>query len=169
MARKPGSPATPAQKAALERGRKARAEMLKAGGESVSERWARLLDGSLTVRELSDEEIKKGKLKGRGGSTSKRSMPSHLVKAFGDERLRRANEGLARLLPIAVETYKQLMQDPEASAADRQRIAKDIIERNLGKTPDRIHLGADDPFGAALREVLIERDLDDLLDEDAEA
>lgn len=177
MGRPKGIPASPAQRAAgranLAKGRAAREQAIVEQPTPAGERWAQLLDGTLTVRDLTDAEIKKGKVKGRGGSYSRRAMPSHLVKAFSDERLRRANEGLARLLPIAVQTYAELMVDPEASAADRQRIAKDVIERNLGKTPDRVQWEGDNPWSAALREVLVDRDLADFagdgIDVDADA
>lgn len=161
VGRPKGSPASPAQRAAaqknLAKGRAKREQMLKDGGETAGSRWARLLDGSLKVEDLSDDEINNMKIKGRGGSSSRRRMPSHLAKAFSDERHRRAQEGLAQLLDTAIQTYKDILTNPEEKASERSKVAKDIIERNLGKTPDRVHLAADTGFSKAVREVFVDR------------
>lgn len=124
-----------------------------------------LLDGRLTVKDLTDREIQRMKVKGRAGSMSKRAMPSHIAQAFADERLRRAKEGIARLLPTALEEAQRILEDPDAKDSDKIKILQEVINRNLGKTPDVVRIESEEPFDQAMREVLVERDLNDMLDD----
>lgn len=161
-----GKPASPAQREAAKRnlaaGAQKRKEMLAAGGENAATKWSRLLDGTLTVRELSDDEINNMKVKGLGGSASRRRMPSHLAQAFSDERHRRNKEGLAKLQAAAVEVYRQILTDPEEKSSERLKAARDIIERLHGKTPDVVRHQSDNAFERAFADVVVVRDLDDL-------
>src|SRR5690349_7679601 len=74
------------------------------GRESSKQRWSRLLDGSLTVRDLEDEEITKMALRRSDGtfSGSKRAMPSHIAQQFHQEAIRRSNDKLRSAAPEAV-------------------------------------------------------------------
>jgi hypothetical protein len=92
-------------------------------------------------------------------------MPSHLVKAFSDERLRRAREGIARVLPTAIEEARRILEDPEAKDADKIKVMAMVWDRNLGKNPEHVRVSVDSPWDTALGEVLVDRDLADLAGE----
>jgi hypothetical protein len=154
---------------------KRRAEAKANGAVPVGDRWAMLLDGRLSVRDLDDKEIKKMRPRGIDGGFSgrPRRLPSHIIQAFTDERIRRAKDGIAKVLPTAIEEAKRILEDPEAKDSDKIKVMAMVWDRNLGKNPETIRVQADDPFAAALREVVVDRDLADLagegIDLDADA
>lgn len=55
----------------------------------------------------------------------------------GNEEIR---EALRRLTPAAVDTYKRVLEDPEAATKDKIRVAQDILDRVLGKPQQSISL-----------------------------
>lgn len=49
-------------------------------------------------------------------------------------------EALRRLSPAAIDTYRKVLEDPEASNKDKIRVAQDILDRILGKPQQSISL-----------------------------
>lgn len=161
---KRGEPATPAQRAALERGQAARKKKLsvpKKDGETQRERWSRLLDGTLTVRELTDEEIKRCRVHGRGGAFSGPAprLPSHLAQAFTQEAIRRAKGKIVQSMPEVTKTLLEIAHDPEVKVSDRVKVLMYLADRGLGKAPETIRVEADSDFDRLLREVDLARDM----------
>lgn len=170
MGRKPGEPATAKQRAAglanFEKGRQARKEALAQPGPTTKERWAMLLSGQLSVKDLDDEEIQKMALKGKGGKFQggRRAVPSHLIAAFEAERRVRWKRDILDAVPDAIEALLDIIQDPEHK--DRGKHAQWFVEHALGKNPDVLQVQAGSEFdrvaGAAI-------DIDRGLADDAES
>lgn len=150
---KRGERATPEQRAALKRGQSKRAKALKDGGETAVQRMARLLDGSLTVAELTDEEIDRGRVYGKGKQFSGpgKALPSHLYQAFMAERIKRANLIMAKDVQKAARLLGKIIDDPEAKHADQIKAASMLLDRQLGRVPETVNLRTDDHWGDLMR------------------
>jgi hypothetical protein len=165
MGRKAGEPATAKQRAAgranLEKGRQARKERMAANADhpSASERWAALLSGQLSVKDLDDEEIERRQPRGKGGTFSgrHRAIPSHIYAAFEAEEQRRWNRDLRRLVPKAIDALEEILLDEEAK--DRGANVRWTIERILGKTPDVVRLEGLNEFDRLAEAVVVDRDV----------
>lgn len=164
---------TPAQTAALAAGRAAkkqkREQAKKEGRMTAQQRWAMLLDGTLTVKDLDDEEVSRMKVKGKDGcfsGTKTRTMPSHLVSAWQREAVKRANDKLRTAAPEAVQTLLDIGNNPEAKDTDRIRALMYLVDRSLGKVPETLRIEGESKFDAMLAEsVGLERDsIDDSQD-----
>jgi len=163
---KRGEPASESQRAALKRGQAKRTKQLKdrpKDEEGARERWSKLLDGSLTVGELTDEEIKRKRVHGPGGvfTGSPPRMPSHLDAQFQSEQLKRAKSQIRKGLPSAIRTMTEIANDPEHK--DQFRAAQWLAEHSLGKAPETVNIKTDDHWGKLLGEALdVDRELRDL-------
>jgi hypothetical protein len=151
----------------LAKGHAKRAQAIKDNPTTAGERWAMLLDGRLTVRDLTDKEIAKCKVKGRGIAYSTRAMPSHLAAQFAAEQLRRAKRDILDLQTLATSVAKDLLVDPDTPPAVRTKIIDMLWDRNLGRNAEHVKIEADSGFAAALREVFVDRgdSAEDLADE----
>lgn len=152
---KRGERATPAQRSALAAGqakKKAALAKIKPGEESAKQRWARLLDGTLLVGELTDEEIERGRVHGKGkmfhGEAPR--MPSHLISAFHQEQIKRAKAILTKDLQKAAAALGKIINDPEAKDGDIIKAASLLLDRGLGKTPETVNIKAVDPWADLL-------------------
>lgn len=142
---KRGEAATPAQRAALERGQKSRLEKLathQPGDDRQKDRWKKLLDGTITVKDLDDEEVARMRVKGKGGTFSGKMpvMPSHLAQQFHAENIARANNRFRTSAVKAVKGLIKIAEDPDASDANRIKAYAMILDRALGKTPETIRV-----------------------------
>lgn len=155
---------TPAQKAGLEKGVTGRQERLKKGKkETQGERWAKLLDGTLTVRDLDDDEIEKMRVRGKGGEFSGRPnrMPSHLAREFRNEAIRRAGELFTHAAPRAVKRLLEIADDPDTKDADAIRALDIVLNRGLGKTPEVVRVEAANGFDRVAEAIIVDRGLAD--------
>jgi hypothetical protein len=137
---------------------KAREEARAAGAMPAGERWAMLLDGSLLVSDLDDEEIKRKRVRGAAGGFDGRapSMPSHLVQQFHSESIKRAQDRIHTAVPEAVDALLEIIADPEGKDGDKVRALMYLIDRGLGKTPETVHIKTNDPWGDMLGDSLEE-------------
>ena len=146
--------------------RKARAE----GRPRAKERWAQLLDGTLTVQELDDDEIKNMRPRGAdGGFTGRgRKMPSHLAQQFQQEAIKRAQDRFRNAAPEAVKALIEIGTDPDVREGDRIRALMYVVDRALGKTPETIRVEGADRWSSLLDAAGgvgdVDRDLADLAD-----
>lgn len=133
---------TAAQKEAMDKGRKKRHDNLKKGGPTQKERWGMLLSGTLTVKDLDDDEIERMRVRGKGGEFSGRApaVPSHLARAFRAEGIRRAEAQFNTYAPKAVKRLLEIADDPDTKDADAIRALDIILNRGLGRTPEVIHV-----------------------------
>lgn len=148
-----GSRQTPAQKRAAEanlaKGRAARRkqqaeqEAREAAGEvrvTASERWARLLDGTLTVQDLDNDELARMQVRSADGSFAgrRRAVPSHIAQAMQREGIKRATEMFRVAAPRAVKRLIEIAEDPETKDADAIRAMDILLNRGLGKQPETV-------------------------------
>lgn len=159
--------ATEAGRANLAKGRESkerqRAEAREAGIPTARERWAMLLSGTITVKDLDDDEITKMKVRGAdGGFTGRRpAIPSHLAHQWQQEAISRATAKFRTAAPEAVERLIDIANDPDTKTSDAIRALALVLERGLGKVPDTIRIEGQSPFDALLHEALdVDRDLD---------
>ena len=121
-------------------------------------RYALFLNGKITVEDLDDEELSRGQLRALDGTfrgRPPRVVPSELVQAMRREWLKRAEARLREaLLDKGIGTLTSLADDPSIDAAVRLRAAEKIIERTMGKVPDRVQLAAEDPVETLFRSIL---------------
>lgn len=143
---KRGESATSAQRAALSAGQKARQqareEARAKGAVSSKTRWAMLLSGQLTVKDLDDKEVEKMRVRGKDGSFSGqgRAIPSHLIQQFTQEQLVRANAKMRRALPETINVLVEILNDGSAKHSDRLRAAQMLQDRILGKAPETVRI-----------------------------
>jgi hypothetical protein len=165
---------TPGEVAALKRGQAKRQQRLKEGrergDESQSARWARLLDGQLTVAELDDSEIELMRVYGHGKQFSGRAprLPSHLARQFQQESLRRANDMFRKAAPAAVKRLLEIASDPDTKDNDAVRALQLVLERSLGKVPDKVLVEGMGKWAEAVAfvsDVDVDREMADMADE----
>lgn len=121
-------------------------------------RYAMLASGALPIEDLDDEELARGQLKNVNGTFSGRPpklVPQELVQAMRREWLSRAEAKLrTALMDKGLGTLVELAGDKSIDPGVRLRAANTIIERTMGKVPDKIELKAEDPVEALFRSVL---------------
>jgi hypothetical protein len=167
---KRGEAATPAQRAALERGQARKRAQQKVAKEKglprAADRWAMLLSGELLVSELDDDEIAKGRVRGADGGFAgrRRAMPSHLVQQFQAEAVRRATNMFREAAPTAVKRLLEIAGDPDTKDSDAIRALSLVLERSLGKVPDTIRVETQDDWGRLIEDALGRGNIDRSMD-----
>lgn len=170
---KPTAKSVAAGRENLARGRAKREQMRKEaeaeGAVPAGERWRMLLDGTLTVADLDDEEVSRMQVRAKDGSFSgarPKRMPSHLAQAFHREIITRAESKFRTALGDAVKVLAEIANDPDASDAVRVQAADKIINRVLGKPVETVRIEGESKWDGLLGEALdVDRDLADLTDQ----
>lgn len=121
-------------------------------------RYAELLSGKLKIEDLDDEEVAAGRLKAADGTFRGRPpvvIPAELVQAMRREWLSRAEDKLRNaLLEKGIGTLTELAGSDRIDPAVRLRAATILMERVMGKVPDKIQLAAEDPVETLFRNIL---------------
>lgn len=121
-------------------------------------RYAQFLNGVITVEDLDDEELAQGRLKASDGTfrgRPPRVIPADMVQAMRREWLSRAEAKLRdALMEKGIGTLVSLAGDESIDPAVRLRAADKIVERTMGKVPDRVHIAAEDPVESLFRSIL---------------
>jgi hypothetical protein len=121
-------------------------------------RYAELLADPSKVLDLDDEELARGQLKAVDGSFRGRPplvVPTELVQAMRREWLGRAEAKLREaLMDAGIKPLVEIAQDKTVDAGVRVRAAEKIIERNMGKVPDKVELKSADPVEDLFRRIL---------------
>lgn len=107
----------------------------------IGRRNAALLRGDDDVREWDDEELLRGQSRDRNGhfrGRKPRIVPRHVHEELVRRRLAEAQHQLAYNLPRAIEIYVELMDGEDVDDAVRLRAADKVIERVMGKVPEKI-------------------------------
>jgi hypothetical protein len=110
-------------------------------------RYAMFMRGEITVEDLDDEELALGRLKAIDGTFRGRPpkvVPGEMVAAMRREWLSRAEAKLR----------EALMSKGIGVLTELARAAEKIIERTMGKVPDRVQLAAEDPIETLFRNIL---------------
>lgn len=121
-------------------------------------RYALFMSGKIKVEDLDDEEVARGQLRNAAGGFSGRPptvVPAELVQAMRREWLSRAEEKLRNaLLEKGIGTLTELAGSDRIDPAVRLRAATVLMERVMGKVPDKIQLAAEDPVETLFRNIL---------------
>jgi len=116
-----------------------------------------ILAGEADLSIWTDEELIRGHKRDVNGRWSGRP-PKVVPKAIHDElvrrRLSKSGELLKESLLDAVTLLGTVVRDPEAQYSDRIKAASLIIDRVMGKTPERISLQVEPPWSVALRQAI---------------
>lgn len=115
-------------------------------GRTVNERAAAFIRGEITVRDLDDQELQRGRFRSSDGRF-RGGRPSYIPHEYHDEIVRRLLErGQERLREgyiDAVEVIVGIAIDSTVDAAVRLRAANIVQERVAGKTPDRVEMSVE--------------------------
>lgn len=110
----------------------------KRGLVTVPARVQQLIDGTLDVADLDEEELARGYPRAEDGSFRGRPsvIPTVVHQRIQRELFARAGEKLKANLLAAAQTMASIAADPEQDPKVRMDAAKWVIERLMGKTPD---------------------------------
>jgi hypothetical protein len=121
-------------------------------------RYAQFLNGKITVDDLDDEELAQGRLKASDGTfrgRPPRVIPAEMVQAMRREWMSRAEARLRdALMEVGLQGMINIAKDERVDPAVRLRAQQTIIERTMGKVPDKVVLAAEDPIEALFRGIL---------------
>lgn len=121
-------------------------------------RYAEFLNGLITVDDLDDEELAQGRLKSSDGTFRGRPpavIPAEMVAAMRREWLSRAEAKLRdALMEVGLGGMIEIAKDKSIDPSVRLRAQQMIIERTMGKVPDKIHIAAEDPVESLFRSIL---------------
>lgn len=149
-----GVPATDAQRAALSKGRKAadkkrteRAQQRRAQAATMElekPRWKQLEDGDILVADLTMDELIKGACANNDGTWEgkRHQLPTRLLQRMETERRRRIRRDFDKLAPAALEAFEDLIDDAD-NPAQRLAASKMVIEHQIGKVPDVVHVSVE--------------------------
>lgn len=109
----------------------------------ATDRYQALLNGTLSVEDLDDDEIIKGRLRDKHGGF--RGRPPYLIPRVIHQRavkelMHRADMSILSNLEDAQKAVAEIMNNPRAPAIARLEAAKYMWERIQGKIPDKVEL-----------------------------
>jgi hypothetical protein len=105
-----------------------------------------LVVGKITVKDLDDEELVRLRFRDRHGGFSGRPpalIPTAVAEAMRKELLKRGQHRLEGSLIAALDRMHSILDDEDAEPRDKIAAAKFIIERVLGKAPEKIEVSGD--------------------------
>lgn len=121
----------------------------------VTGSYARLMKGTETLADWDDEELARYRRRDRKGGWSGASpkvLPSALAELFKAEILRRADERVRQHVFRAMSELAGVFDDDEAKPSDKINAAKAILDRALGKVPEKVEVsGGDTPIEHTIR------------------
>lgn len=106
----------------------------------ISERMQKFLDGEITVEDLTDEEIQRGQFadyEGKFRGRPSQMIPRKFYDAVVAEQQRRWEARLAEELEPSLKVLKEIRDNRKAPADARMKSAIYIIERRVGKVPEK--------------------------------
>lgn len=119
--------------------------MARAGEGRIqySGRYRDLVEGRLDIKDLTTEELAKGRLMDKNGRFQGRPpkfLPRQLIDAMRSEHYKRVNGILEESLSDMVKTMRAIAKDPDQDGATRLKAAIYVYERFMGKTPDKVEV-----------------------------
>lgn len=118
-----------------------------------------ILSGEADLSIWTDEELMRGQRRDRNGKWGGRPpkvVPTAIHNELVRRRLSKAGELLNESVVDAVQLLRKVVVDDDANYADRIKAAVIIMERVMGKTPDRVELTAEvKPWEVALRNGIV--------------
>jgi hypothetical protein len=113
-----------------------------------------ILAGELDLSEWDDEELLRGQRKSKNGKFHGRPpkvVPMAVHHELVRRRISRADEILDETLELACLLLKQVIVDNDAPYADRIKAAGMVMDRVMGKAPDKVEIKSDAPWLIALQ------------------
>ena len=105
-----------------------------------------ILAGDEDLREWDEEELRRGQRKSEGGSfhgTPPKVVPLAVHQELVRRQMTRATELFRDNLYAAVEVLCEIATNPDAPASDRIKASSMIVERVMGKAPERVELAVE--------------------------
>jgi hypothetical protein len=126
----------------------------------ISDRMQRFLDGEILVEDLTWEELTKGRLMSDAGDFRGRPtdvIPRKFYDAAQQELMRRWELKLSEELEPALATLKEIINNKKAPADARYKSAVYLIERKVGKVPEKNEVKVQvAPWEAAVEGILLD-------------
>jgi hypothetical protein len=108
--------------------------------EPKNERWRLFLEGKLTIHDMDEEELARGTFRAADGTFRGRppkTVPRTFAQQLSRELLRRGESEIRRYLLGAIRTLGEISGDGEKDS-DRVRASNILLERVMGKVPERV-------------------------------
>lgn len=126
----------------------------------ISGRYKQLIDGTLPVEELDDEELARCQLKDKNGRFTGKPptfLPRALVLRMQREFFKRGDDLFAKSYVEAVKTMTNIMTDVNVDESVRLKAAQYVVERVRGKTPEHVVVSAEDaPWQKILTKIIVD-------------
>jgi len=106
-----------------------------------------ILDGTEDLSLWDEEELLRGQRRGKNGrwvGPRPKVVPTAIHRELVQRRMLNAHTLLGENLVKAVQVLVDIATDRRADAAVRVKAANTIIERVLGKVPERVHVATDE-------------------------
>lgn len=110
-------------------------------------RWKKLEDGDITLKDLDLKELVRKQVTNNDGSWEGRrhEFSPRWQQRMHTEFRRRFRQNYDELAPMALEAIEDILQD-EDNPAQRWAAAKTMIEYQMGKVPEVVHVGAETEY-----------------------
>lgn len=109
----------------------------------VSERMQAVMDGTIPIEELDDEEIFRGQIRSESGDFRGRPsdvIPRKFYAAATQELMKRWQAKVNSKLDPALKVLEEIMSNPKLPADARYKSAVYLIERAAGKVPEKTEM-----------------------------
>lgn len=109
----------------------------------INPRMLALMNGELDITDLDDEEIRRGQFRSADGTFRGRpvdAVPRKFYNAVVAETIRRANEKFRAEIEPSLNALKEIRDSPRAPADARYKSAVHLLERAVGKVPDKTEM-----------------------------
>lgn len=106
----------------------------------VTNRYQQIIDGTLKISDLDDEEIFRGRLRDKNGGFTGRhplAIPTAFHDAVVRELIKRAHKKMEAQVEPMIIVLQEIAANPRTPADARYKAATYLMERVLGKVPDR--------------------------------
>lgn len=106
----------------------------------VPNRYMDLINGKIKVEDLSDEEIFQGQLRDKNGKMTGRppvAIPRQFHEQVVRELIKRCNKKMEAQVEPMIKVLQELAANPRTPADARYKAATYLMERVLGKVPDK--------------------------------
>lgn len=118
-------------------------------------RWQQFQRGYLKVEDLTDEELLKGRIRNEDGTlTRNREIPRELWDRAVRELFGRADQLMQESLLDVINAIVQIAKCEVYEPADRTKAATWLVERVMGKSPERVIVEQEKPWETVMTHVV---------------
>jgi hypothetical protein len=118
-----------------------------------------VFDPEFDLEELDDEELLRGRkrdVEGGWRGNNPRAIPADYHRRAMKELFRRAELQLQVHLPAATKALTEIATGSDVDTAQQRMAAQWVIERVMGKTPDKVEITKADPWADAIEGVAVD-------------